>query len=129
MSAVLQDLRARRQATWFGLFGGALAWTVHLMLAYGVAEFGCVGRLADREYAGVSLVAWLEIALTIATTLTAGAATWVAHRQYGRLKSGLDNFAESAERRIAWTGVITSGLFTFIIVFESIPILYYLHTC
>ena len=129
MSAVLQDIRARRQATWFGLFGGAMAWTVHLMLAYGVAEFGCVGRLADRDYLGVSLVAWLEIALTIATTLTAAAATCVAHLQYRRLKSGPDNMTDFAERRMAWTGVITSGLFTFIIVFESIPILYYLHTC
>jgi hypothetical protein len=129
MSAVSQSVRQSRGAMWFGLFGGAIAWTVHLMLAYAAAEFGCVGRLADRVYLDISLVAWLEVALTLATTLVAGAATAVAHGQHRRLQSYSEEVGVGAERSIAWTGVLTSGLFTFIIVFESIPILYYLQTC
>jgi hypothetical protein len=129
MSAVSQSFGQSRGAIWFGLFGGAIAWTVHLMLAYVAAEFGCVGRLGDRNYLGISLVAWLEVALTLATTLTAGAATVVSHLQHRRLQLRPEDVAVGAERSVAWTGVITSGLFTFIIVFESIPILYYLQTC
>jgi hypothetical protein len=128
MSAVSPNLRQSRGAMWFGLFGGAIAWTVHLMLAYAAAEFGCVGRLGDREYLSISLVAWLEIALTVTTALIAGAATAVAHLQYRRLQAHAEDDAVGSERCLAWTGVLTSGLFTFIIVFESIPILYYLKT-
>jgi hypothetical protein len=172
MSTVDREVKVSRGALWFGLFGGALAWTVHLMLAYVAAEFGCVGRLGERGYLGISMVAWLELALTVATTLASGAATVVAYRSHRRLRSanslsenrrGLAHFAGrpqqkeqsseqnvpvplsadgsrigskaaedaavAAERYMAWTGVLTSGMFTFIIVFESIPILYYLHSC
>src|SRR5687768_2504269 len=103
MSAVLQSVGQSRAAIWFGLFGGAIAWTVHLMLAYAAAEFGCVGGLGDRDYLGFSLVAWLEVALTLATTLIAGAATAVAHRQHRRLQGHSEEVALGAEQRIAWT--------------------------
>jgi hypothetical protein len=131
MSTVTRGVRVSRGALWFGLFGGAVAWTVHLMLAYAAAEFGCVGRLGERGYLGISLVAWLELALTVVTTLVAGAATVVAYRNHRRLRSGEgeEDAAVAAERYTAWAGLLTSGMFTFIILFESIPILYYLHSC
>lgn len=131
MSAVVQQIGVSRGALWFGLFGGAIAWTVHLMLAYAVAEFGCVGRLGERGYLGITLVAWLEVALTLATTLAAGAATVVAYRCHRHLLSNAaqEDADAAAERYTAWAGLLTSGLFTFIILFESIPILYYLYHC
>jgi hypothetical protein len=131
MSTVVREGQVSRGTLWFGLFGGAVAWTVHLMLAYAAAEFGCVGRLGERGYLGISMVAWLEIALTVATTLVSGTATVVAYRSHRRLRSGETeaDAAVTAERYTAWAGVLTSGIFTFIIVFESIPILYYLHSC
>jgi hypothetical protein len=124
MSAVARDVGAGRGALWFGLLGGAAAWTAHLTLAYAAAEFGCVGGLGVRGYLGVSLVAWLELALTAVTTLVAASATAVAYRAFRRLRPD-----EAAERYAARAGLLTSGLFTFIILFESIPILYYLHRC
>src|SRR5687768_10869842 len=131
MSTVTREVRVSRGALWFGLLGGAVAWTVHLMLAYAAAEFGCVGRLGERSYLGISLVAWLELALTVATTMAAGAATVVAYRSHRRLRSddAEEDAAGAAERYTAWAGLLTSALFTFIILFESIPILYYLHSC
>jgi hypothetical protein len=131
MSTVGRQVEVSRGALWFGLFGGAVAWTVHLMLAYAATEFGCVGRLGERTYLDISLVAWLVLALTAATTLASGAATAVAYRCHRRLRSseGEEDAAETAERYTAWAGLLTSGAFTFIILFESIPILYYLHSC
>ena len=131
MSTVAREVQVSRGALWFGLFGGAAAWTVHLMLAYAAAEFGCVGRLGERGYLGISMVAWLEIALTVATTLASGTATVVAYRGHRRLRSGeaAGDAAVAAECYTAWAGVLTSGMFTFIILFESIPIVYYLHSC
>ena len=130
MSTAARKIEVSRRALWFGLFGGAVAWTAHLMFAYGVAEFGCVGRLGEHGSLGISMVAWLEVGLTVATTMAAAAATVVAYRSHRRLRSDeAENAASAAERHIAWAGFLTSGTFTFIILFESIPILYYLHRC
>jgi hypothetical protein len=129
MNTVAREVEVRRSALWFGLFGGAVAWTVHLMLAYATAEFGCVGRLGERSYQGITLVAWLEVVLTLVTTLASAAATVVAYRCHRRLRCDAARADADAERYTAWAGVLTSGLFTFIILFESIPILYYLHNC
>jgi hypothetical protein len=131
MSTVTQEIEVSRGALWFGLLGGAIAWTLHLMLAYVVAEFGCVGRWGERSYQGITLVAWLEVALTVATVLAAGAATFVAYRIHRCLRSeaAAETSAVAAEHNIAWAGFLTSGLFTIVILFESIPILYYLQSC
>jgi hypothetical protein len=120
-----------RGALWFGLLGGAGAWTAHLMLAYAAAEFGCVGRLGEQSYLGITMVAWLVLALTVATTLTSGAATVVAYRSRCRLRSeeAAEDAAGAAERYAARAGLMMSGMFTFVILFESIPIFYYLHGC
>jgi hypothetical protein len=123
--------RASRAGLWFGLLGGASAWTFHLMSAYLVAEFGCAGGLAGYDYLGVTLVAWLELALTAATAFIASLATIAAWRSFHRssMTNGKEDAEGSAERNTAWAGVLTSGIFTFIIIFESIPILFYLQAC
>lgn len=131
MRNAAQHSRVSRAALWFGLLGGAIAWTFHLILAYVAAEFGCVGQFAQRDYLGITRVAWLEMALTAATTVAAGAATVVAYQIYRRLRSGEadDDIRVAAERETSWAGLLTSGTFTFVILFESIPILYYLQCC
>jgi hypothetical protein len=133
MSTAAQEVEVSRGrgALWFGLLGGAIAWTAHLLLAYVAAEFGCVGRLGERGYLGITPVAWLEAGLTLATALVSGAATVVAYRSHRRLRCDAEQADPTvvAEQYTARAGVLTSGLFTFIILFESIPILYYLHDC
>jgi hypothetical protein len=120
-----------RGGLWFGLLGGACAWTIHLMLAYGTAEFGCVGGFGERSYQGISVVAWLVLALTATCGLVAAAATVVAYRQVRRSQSSNEEGQRSGfeDQYLAHLGWLTSGAFTFIIFFESIPILFYLHGC
>jgi hypothetical protein len=110
--------------------GGSAAWTAHLLLAYGIAEFGCVSGLGERSYNGISVVAWLEITATILATTAAASATWVANRSRRILRSQAQELGDpAAAEYTAKAGQITSGIFTFIILFESIPILYYLRDC
>jgi hypothetical protein len=128
-----RDLRhsgISRARLWFGLLGGASAWTIHLFSAYAIAEFGCVGRLAERSYGSLSVVAWLEVALTVAMLLVAAAATAVAYRSEQRLRS-LESTGQNlvADSFTARAGLLASGIFTFVILFESIPILFYLRDC
>jgi hypothetical protein len=125
-----QKVEVGRNALWFGLLGGAIAWTFHLLFAYGAAEFGCVGQSGERSYAGISLVAWLELALTVTTAICSAVAAAVAYRIHKRLQqSGQGPETARAERNLAKAGILTSGLFTFIILFESIPVFYYLRDC
>jgi hypothetical protein len=128
MSNLARQPDVSRGALWAGLFGGALAWTAHLMLSYAVAEFGCVGRMGARDYQGISMVAWAELALTLLTAMGSAAATLVAYRSDRRLRSDEDT-CRTVEQYMARAGLFTSGAFTFIILFESIPILYYLPEC
>lgn len=51
---VVSDLRL-----WFGVMGGAVAWFLHFVLAYLIAEFGCVNGWGEVHWLGLSAVAWL----------------------------------------------------------------------
>lgn len=129
MSTVAHDPPVRRGALWFGLFGGAVAWTIHLMFAYAIAEFGCVGWSHDRLVLGLTRVAMLEILLTLVTAGAGALATFVAWKSLRQLPAEADASETRSERSTAWIGVLTSGTFTFVILFESIPILFYLRDC
>lgn len=120
-----------RASLWFGLFGGAVAWLIHFMSAYVVAEFGCVGGLGERSFWNMSLVVWLELILTVAGVLLAAVSTTVAWRRHLRLSAFSDgaDIKQQAEQYMARAGVLTSGIFTFVILFESIPIFFYLQRC
>jgi len=130
MTILAQQVGVGRLALWFGLLGEAGAWTVHLLLAYAVAEFGCVSGFGERLWMGISIVAWLEIAVTVLTAMIAASAAIVARRSHRilRFSEGVEGEA-AAEEYTARAGFITSVIFTIIIFFESIPILYYLRTC
>lgn len=117
---------------WFGVLGSAVAWLAHLLLSYGIAEFGCVSPFREVRLAGLSGVAWLEIGASAVTLVVAVVATWVAQRSRRRLVGDGDaEVYESVDGRIfmARTGVITGRLFVFIILVQTLPILYYLRGC
>jgi hypothetical protein len=128
MQTVVQRARISRFRLGFALFGGAFAWMMHLMLAYAAAEFGCSSHLGGRDYRGISIVAWLELILTGVTSVVAGAATAIAYGLHRELRN--EHGEESATaRKAAWVGLTSSGAFLFIILFESIPIFFYLRGC
>lgn len=131
MRANTPPAKVSRACLWFGLFGGGIAWMFHLLSAYAAAEFGCVGGLGERNFWNLSFVAWLELALAAIAALIAAVATAVAYRTLRRLQSSMHGATGGgdAERYTARTGLLTSGIFTFVILFESIPILFYLRNC
>lgn len=119
-----------RRQLWFGLLGGALAWLIHFFAAYLAAEFGCVSGWGKQQWIGISAVAWLVLAMTLAMTLVGFAASWSAWRVYSRLRS--DPTAEIASRGelyLAQAGALTSGIFVAAILFETIPVFFYLQRC
>jgi hypothetical protein len=120
----------RRVALWTGLIGGGLAWTLHLVSVYAIGEFGCVAGLGERHYAGISLVAWMVIAATAATAGLGILATFVAYRSARRSPDrAFREMPSDGEQATARAGVLASGFFTFVILFEAIPVLFYLRDC
>lgn len=133
MNALASSAAVHRPTLWFGLMGGALAWTAHLMFAYAAAEFGCVSGWGRGRYLDVSFVAWLEVALTAVTAAIAAASTFVAYRYHRRLAAppleSTEESAHVAQRYIAFVGLLAGSLFFLVILFESIPIFFYLRHC
>ncbi len=133
MNALGSSATVHRPTLWFGLLGGALAWTAHLMFAYAAAEFGCVSGWGRGRYLDVSFVAWLEVALTAVTATIAAASTFVAYRYHRRLATlqiaSAEVSAHATQRYIAFVGLLAGSLFFVAILFESIPIFFYLRHC
>jgi hypothetical protein len=99
MTTIRTSARGRRLGpafTWFGVVGGAVAWSVHLIAAWAINELTC--ESGRTTVAGVPLVAvmWVAVigpALVTAAALAISALVWrresVAARQrsdrgYGR---------------------------------------------
>ena len=124
-------------ALWFGFLGGAVAWTTHLLSAYFFAEFGCVGELREKFIFGLTAPTAIIAFLTVVLLLAAILATLVAYRAAKQMGLSIIGSTEVEERKrqagaaiyLARAGVIMSGLFAFVILFESVPILYFLRSC
>lgn len=118
-----------RWRLWFGLLGGAVAWTVHLLVAYAVAEFGCVSPFRDTRFLGITGVAWLIIAISVITLVLSVLAMAIARRCERILLADVRDREDEPEEFMARVGLITSVVFVAIIVVQTVPVLYYLRSC
>lgn len=132
------DPRAGRGRIWGGLWGPAVAWLVHFLAIYALAEFGCLSPLAERVVLGASLVAWLVLAVTVACLALSGGVTWLAWRIDQRLSAAPTAPATAgpeadpgpdAGRFAARAGWTSGLLFTLIIAVEAVPVFFYLRDC
>jgi len=128
MSPLAPSAKIEKTRIWFGFLGGAAAWTFHLVACSLTAEWMGFASI-DRQFLGIHIVAWLAIVWTVLATAIAGAATYIAYRQWrqpNHSQSEVEGDTNSTAEFLARTGTISSGMFLLIIVVESIPILFYL---
>jgi hypothetical protein len=120
-----------RMALRFGMVGGGVAWTLHLLLSYVVAEFGCLAGLGEVRFLGLTVVAWLLLGVTLAVLALGGMAAMVSWRSQrileGHVTEGPDDLA--GEKFMARTGFVTNVAFLAIIAVQAIPIFYFLRAC
>jgi hypothetical protein len=62
--------RAAPLALWFAVLGGAVAWSAHLLVGWGLEEIACSPVSAGPEVLGVSLTVWIGV-LTVAAGMLA----------------------------------------------------------
>jgi hypothetical protein len=120
-----------RNRTWFGVFGAAIAWLAHLLLAALVAEWGCIAGWGEIQRGGVTVIVWVIAGLTLVTMILAITATWTARRSLNHLKSGGERTRgdEDTNLFLARTGYRAGLMFIVIIIAQAIPILFYLTEC
>lgn len=111
----------RRLALAYAFLGGALAWTLHLMAAYAIAEGLCV-----LDAPGV---AWALSGLTaLCLALALGAAT-VAWRLSARERDGEALLFGGGAGFVASAGLASDVLFSIVIVAQALPIAMLLGSC
>lgn len=111
------ELHVGRWTLRFCLLGGGVAWLIHLVGAWSIAEFGTLG--------GLRAVNALILALSAAMLLAAGAATLISALVRRR---ATDESTEDG-RTVAFCarlGVVTNAVFTAIIAAQTLPVLYFL---
>ncbi|MBA4147082.1 MAG: hypothetical protein H0X66_03130 [Verrucomicrobia bacterium] len=119
-----------RRTLWFGLLGGGSAWFFQLLAVWAIAEFGCVAGLGEIRRGGLTIVAWMAIAASVLFFIGALFATFLAHRCGRNIQSNSRGIEmPESELFLARTGFITSGIFTIIILVQSVPIFFYLKEC
>ncbi|MFO7963047.1 MAG: hypothetical protein R6U50_03915 [Desulfobacterales bacterium] len=115
---------------WFALLGGALAWTFHLLAIYAIGEFGCVSGFDDRSIAGISAVAWLLIGAGILSLTPAVAATIIGYADARKDGAAAhENLYDAGGIYLSSFGWPISGVFSLIIIVESMPVFAYLGGC
>jgi hypothetical protein len=99
----------------FGVFGGGVAWVLHLGLSY-----AAVPRVCAEGDVGLLHV------LTAGTGLLAAgavAASLLTFRISGRVRKGVAGRRREADRFLSLVGVLLSGFFLVLILVEGLPAL------
>jgi hypothetical protein len=116
----------------FAFIGSAIAWTLHLMLAYAFAEWACVGGEPRFEAWGVSGTAWVLFALSLPLFLLSAASTYSAFRITREVRADLEKAKADLSGsllHLAYAGLLLGISFTFIILVQVIPVFYFLGGC
>lgn len=107
--------------------GGAIAWLVHLLAAWAMAEFGCVAGWQRLSFGGLTAVAWAIVILSAVAVAAGAGALWVAERADRRLLTVSD--PTRTRHFAARAGMWLNGLFLAIIVVETLPLAFYMGRC
>lgn len=109
---------------WFALLGGAVAWGGHLMLAYAIAEFGCVAGL------GRTIISLMLLVISAVFTAMAAAALLISYRISDRpAQLAPDPDDRSTREFVARFGLIANALFLLVVIAQSFPVFYYWGRC
>lgn len=110
----------------FVLLGGGVAWLLHLVLAYAIAEFGILSGLVETRWAGLDAVSWLLLAVSAAMLALAAASVRVSRRLCQGKES--DEEPRRTVRFCARFGLAANLTFLVIIAVQTIPIFFFLRS-
>lgn len=113
----------------FHFAGGGACWMLHLLLAYVIAEFGCLTGLGEVHFLNVTVVVWLLLLVTVLVLVLALWATVSARKTLTRKRSQGETGEGDGEYFAARAGFWLNGFFSVVILVESVPLVYFLRAC
>lgn len=124
--------RVTQVTLWFGLLGSAIAWLLHLVVIYTVAEAACVTGFPWFHVLGIHGGSLLIVVFTLLMLALAAVSGYVAHwnrRQLEQRPNGqkgpVDRGVGQHMARVGW---YLGAIFIFIIASETLPV-FFLHPC
>lgn len=130
---VASELPVSEERLWFGLLGSPIAWFLHLVVVYTLAEVTCVAGIFGFTVLGLDGGVFLILVVTLLTLALAGVAGVVAYgsnRHLERHSEGEESPTDrGVGRQMAQWGVHLAVIFLFIIAVETIPVFFYLEPC
>jgi hypothetical protein len=121
-------------APWFAFLGGAAAWALHLVVAYGLSEVACRSERLEVVLLGLPGLDVFGYAVTLLAALTAIGAAVSALALYpnGARADPVDDAGAheilGRRRFMAYAGFVMNGLFLFAILAAGLPFMF-LRTC
>jgi hypothetical protein len=116
--------RAAPWLLWFAVLGGATAWTVHLLVAWGLEEIACASGSRSSDVLGVPLAVAIAAA-TLLTLAVSVAALVVAWRLWRRTRAAADGEVRVARASfMAVVGLWADALFTLGILYGAVALLF-----
>jgi hypothetical protein len=130
-------------------FGGALAWLLQLLIAYTLAEFGCVAGWQQSQVWGIGWVSFLIGLVSLLMLALALLSAWVAQRRADQLQGQTPESSTTAPTDLPATkepsqvapvsrsarpfwlriSVLCNIIFAWLIVVQTLPILAFVRKC
>lgn len=118
-------LRAAPLLLWFGTLGGAIAWSLHTVIVWGIDETTC--RSGHSAIGAIPLTPLL-LGIALLFLLITAASTLVSWRHWRRLRTaeGLAGLAELRRDRaqlMAVVGLVMNVFFLLMVTFGAIDVI------
>jgi hypothetical protein len=107
---------------WFGILAGPIAWSVEIILGYGVEEIACSAGSASEEIEGVG-VEPIIVLVTLFLGAVAAAACLIAFGCLRRLRASRGGAGGRAEW-MAIVGIATSAIFLVLILVNLFSVVF-----
>jgi hypothetical protein len=107
---------------WFGVLAGPAAWSVEIIIGYGVEEIACSAGSASEEIEGVG-VEPIIVLLTLFLGAVTAAAGLLAFGCLRRLRASRGTAGERAEW-MAIAGIATSAIFLVLILVNLLSVVF-----
>ncbi|MGR6320220.1 hypothetical protein Q2K19_24765 [Micromonospora soli] len=121
------DARARRTGgllLWYGVLGGAVAWAVHLLVAWPLDELACAAGAETVSAVPLAQAVWLAVAIPALVAMGSLLVAALAWRRTTAARSGeAGDRAIDRSRLLAVVGVWANLLFLTIIVLGGVAVL------
>ena len=115
---------------WFHLLGGPILWSAHFLVSYAWVEFACRVRLLvlDSTFFGFTVLSWSVLLLTLIALLATLYVGWSAYQSWLQIRNlketnELESWGAESRRFMAWSGILLSALFAFVILLTGLPAL------